>query len=158
RSRSPARTRSWNTCGSAGSGPPGARCMKVDLLYELACPRPWTDEKERNVYWEALDEIALADAVGFGTIWAVEHHFLTEFSHCPAPEVFLGALSQRTKRIRLGHGVVLLPNPFNYPIRVAERVAALDIFSRGRVEFGTGRSTWYEQQGFGIDGAQTRAM
>ncbi len=132
--------------------------MKLDLLYELSCPKPWTEEKERQVYWDALDQIVLADEVGFGTIWEVEHHFLSEFSHSSAPEVFLSAVAQRTQQIRIGHGVVLLPNPFNYPVRVAERIAALDIMSRGRVEFGTGRSTWYEQAGFGVDPEQTRSM
>ena len=132
--------------------------MKLDLLYELTCPKPWTDQTERDVYWEALDQIILGDRVGFGTIWAVEHHFLSEFSHSSAPEIFLASVAQRTERIRIGHGVVLLPNPFNYPVRVAERIGALDIMSRGRVEFGTGRSTWYEQAGFGIDPADTREM
>src|SRR6185295_9029647 len=74
------------------------------------------------------------------------------------PEVFLSAVAQRTKRIRIGHGVVLLPHRFNHPIRVAERVAALDILSDGRVEFGTGRSSQYEQAGFEIDTAVSRKM
>lgn len=132
--------------------------MKLDLLYELSCPKPWTEEKERHVYWDALEQIELADKLGFGTVWEVEHHFLSEFSHSSAPEVFLAAVAQRTENIRIGHGVVLLPNPFNYPIRVAERIAALDIVSHGRVEFGTGRSTWYEQAGFGVNPEETRAM
>ncbi len=132
--------------------------MQVDLLYELSCPRPWTADSERNSYREALAQITLADKLGFGTAWEVEHHFLSEFSHSSAPEVFLSAVSQRTNRIRIGHGVVLLPYPFNHPIRVAERIAALDIVSDGRVEFGTGRSSWYEQTGFGINPADSRAM
>ena len=132
--------------------------MKLDLLYELTCPQPWDEDSERRTYHEALEQIVLADRLGFGTVWEVEHHFLSEFSHSSAPEVFLSAVSQRTKNIRLGHGVVLLPNPFNYPIRVAERIGALDIVSNGRVEFGTGRSTWYEQGGFGINPELTREM
>ena len=132
--------------------------MKLDLLYELSCPKPWNEEKERNAYYNALEQIVLADQLGFGTVWEVEHHFLSEFSHSSAPEIFLACVSQRTERIRIGHGVVLLPNPFNYPIRVAERIAALDIMSRGRVEFGTGRSTWYEQAGFNVRPDETRAM
>ena len=76
--------------------------MKLDLLYELSCPKPWTEEKERQVYWDALDQIVLADEVGFGTVWEVEHHFLSEFSHSSAPEVFLSAVAQRTQRIRIG--------------------------------------------------------
>jgi alkanesulfonate monooxygenase SsuD/methylene tetrahydromethanopterin reductase-like flavin-dependent oxidoreductase (luciferase family) len=71
----------------------------------------------------------------------VEHHFLEEYSHSSAPEVFLAACSQRTKQIRLGHGIVLLPPGYNAPARVAERIATLDLVSDGRVEFGTGESS-----------------
>jgi alkanesulfonate monooxygenase SsuD/methylene tetrahydromethanopterin reductase-like flavin-dependent oxidoreductase (luciferase family) len=89
----------------------------------------------------------------------VEHHFLVEYSHSSAPEVFLAAVSQRTKNIRIGHGVALLPGPFNHPIRVAERAAALDILSNGRLDLGTGRSiTEQELGGFGIDPADSRPM
>ncbi len=132
--------------------------MKFDLLYELQTPKPHDERSEYRCYHEALEQIELADRLGYDTVWFVEHHFLTEFAHSSAPEVFLGALSQRTKRIRLGHGVTLLPHKFNHPIRVAERVAALDILSDGRVEFGTGRSSQYEQAGFEIETECSRAM
>jgi alkanesulfonate monooxygenase SsuD/methylene tetrahydromethanopterin reductase-like flavin-dependent oxidoreductase (luciferase family) len=132
--------------------------MKFDLLYELQMPKPHDDGSEQRCYQEALEQIVLADRLGYDTVWFVEHHFLTEFAHSSAPEVFLGALTQATQRIRLGHGVTLLPHQFNHPIRVAERVAALDILSKGRVEFGTGRSSQYEQAGFGIDTAASRDM
>ncbi|HEY8514136.1 MAG TPA: LLM class flavin-dependent oxidoreductase [Candidatus Binatia bacterium] len=132
--------------------------MKFDLLYELQTPKPHDERSEYRCYHEAIEQIELADRLGFDTVWFVEHHFLTEFAHSSAPEVFLGALSQRTKRIRLGHGVTLLPHKFNHPIRVAERVAALDILSGGRVEFGTGRSSQYEQAGFEIETERSRAM
>jgi len=133
--------------------------VKIDLLYELQMPRPWTSPTaEADCFWQAIEQIKLADEVGFDTVWAVEHHFQTEYSHCSAPEVFLGAVSQLTQRIRLGHGVVLLPPPFNHPIRVAERVATLDILSRGRVEFGVGRSAMGEQTGFEIAAEDSRAM
>jgi alkanesulfonate monooxygenase SsuD/methylene tetrahydromethanopterin reductase-like flavin-dependent oxidoreductase (luciferase family) len=133
--------------------------VKFGLLYELQFAKPWSEGWEARIYHEALEQIALADRAGFHCVWAVEHHFLTEYSHSSAPEVFLAAVSQRTERIRIGHGVVLLPLAYNNPIRVAERVAALDILSNGRVEFGTGRSgTPAEVLGFGLDPAQTRAM
>jgi alkanesulfonate monooxygenase SsuD/methylene tetrahydromethanopterin reductase-like flavin-dependent oxidoreductase (luciferase family) len=133
--------------------------MRFGLLYELQFAKPWSPGWESRIYHEALEQIALADKVGFHCVWAVEHHFLTEYSHSSAPEVFLGAVSQRTERIRIGHGVVLLPTAYNNPIRVAERVAALDILSNGRVEFGTGRSgTPAEILGFGLDPAETREM
>lgn len=133
--------------------------MKFGILYELEMAKPWTPNRESEVYWEALEQIKLADQLGYDYVWEVEHHFLTEYSHSSAPEVFLAAVSQHTKNIRIGHGVVLLPFNYNHPIRVAERVAALDIMSKGRVEFGTGRSaTAIELGGFGIDPAATREM
>jgi alkanesulfonate monooxygenase SsuD/methylene tetrahydromethanopterin reductase-like flavin-dependent oxidoreductase (luciferase family) len=132
--------------------------MKFDLLYELQMPKPHDADSEYRCYHEALEQIVLADRLGYDTVWEVEHHFLTEFAHSSAPEVFLAAISQRTKNIRLGHGVTLLPHKFNHPIRVAERVAALDLISDGRVEFGTGRSSGFEQAGFEIDPAISRDM
>ena len=135
--------------------------MKIDLLYELQMPLPWSKpqgEGEYEVYWQAMEQIELADKVGFDTVWLVEHHFRIERSHSPAPDIFLGAVAQRTTNIRLGHGVVPLPHQFNHPIRVAERAAVLDILSKGRLEFGTGRSTLFEQEGFGVDPADSRAQ
>jgi alkanesulfonate monooxygenase SsuD/methylene tetrahydromethanopterin reductase-like flavin-dependent oxidoreductase (luciferase family) len=132
--------------------------MKFDLLYELQTPKPHDERSEYRCYQEALEQIELADRLGFDTVWFVEHHFLTEFAHSSAPETFLGALTQRTRNIRLGCGVSLLPYKFNHPIRVAERVAALDLLSNGRIEFGTGRSSQYEQAGFEIETERSRAM
>src|SRR6202521_159023 len=104
--------------------------MKFGVFYELQMPKPWDAHTERRIVHEALEQIELADQLGFDYAWCVEHHFLEEYSHCSAPEVFLGAASQRTRRIRLGHGVIQLPS--NHPIRVAERVATLDLLSGGR--------------------------
>ncbi|MFQ5880617.1 MAG: LLM class flavin-dependent oxidoreductase [Dehalococcoidia bacterium] len=132
--------------------------MKVDLLYELPVDGASNRQAEHGTFFEALEQIELADQVGFSCLWEVEHHFLTEFSHSSAPEVFLSAVAQRTKNIGIGYGVVLLPYPFNHPIRVAERVATLDHLSNGRVEFGTGRSSEYEQGGFEISPQESRAM
>jgi alkanesulfonate monooxygenase SsuD/methylene tetrahydromethanopterin reductase-like flavin-dependent oxidoreductase (luciferase family) len=95
--------------------------LKFGIIYELQMQKPWDENEEFNTYHEALDQIELADKVGFDYVWEVEHHFLTEYSHSSAPEVFLGAVSQRTKNIRIGHGVALLPGPFKHPIRVAAR-------------------------------------
>src|SRR5438046_1085917 len=132
--------------------------MKFDLLYELQMPKPHDARSEYRCVHEALGLIELAERLGFDAVWAVEHHFLQEFARCSAPEVFLAAAAQRSKRIRIGPGVVLLPNRFNHPIRVAERVAMLDLVSGGRVEFGTGRSSQFEQAGFEVDVAQSREM
>ena len=96
---------------------------------------------------------------GWDAFWTVEHHFLSEFSHCSNPEVLYGAIAAQTERIRLGYGVRLMPQPYNHPVRTAESVAVLDLLSDGRVDFGTGRSsTRAELEGFGVDPAQTRAM
>lgn len=129
--------------------------MKFSLLYELQ-RKPGDPEYYYKVVHEALEQIELADQVGFDTVWFVEHHFLENFSASPWPEGMLSAVSQRTKRIRMGLGVVILP--YHHPVRVAERVAMLDILSDGRVEFGTGRSGPYEQVGMGIDPRETRGM
>lgn len=133
--------------------------MDFGILYELQSAAPWTPTREREIYWEALEQITLCDKLGYDTVWEVEHHFLTDYSHSSAPEVFLSAVAQHTENIRIGHGVVLLPFNYNHPIRVAEKVAALDIMSKGRVEFGTGRSaTGIEMEGFGVDPEETREM
>ncbi|PYM07588.1 MAG: LLM class flavin-dependent oxidoreductase, partial [Candidatus Rokuibacteriota bacterium] len=110
--------------------------MKFGIFYEHQIPRPWSGRSEYDVFQNSLAQIELADRLGYDYAWVVEHHFLEEYSHSSAPEVFLGAASQRTKRIRLGHGIVQLPT--NHPIRVAERVATLDLLSGGRVELGLG--------------------
>src|SRR6202047_4579263 len=132
--------------------------MKFGLLYEMETPRPWQSLSESNVYWEALAQIELADRIGIDYVWEVEHHFLEEYSHSPAPEVFYGAVTQRTKNIRIAHGVRLLPFKFNNPIKIAEQAAVLDIMSNGRVDLGTGRSTTAQElDGFGVDYERTRA-
>jgi alkanesulfonate monooxygenase SsuD/methylene tetrahydromethanopterin reductase-like flavin-dependent oxidoreductase (luciferase family) len=126
--------------------------MRFGLFYELQMPRPWGPDAEEKTLRDALEQIELADRLGLHSVWEVEHHFLEEYSHSSAPEVFLAAASQRTRRIRLGHGIVQLPLAFNHPARVAERVATLDLVSGGRVEFGTGQgSSQVELGGFGVD-------
>src|SRR3989441_7625155 len=133
--------------------------MKFGVFYELQRPRPWGPDGEEKLVREALEQIELADRLGFDSVWEVEHHFLEEYSHSSAPEVFLAAASQRTRRIRLGHGIVQLPLGFNHPARVAERISMLDLVSGGRVEFGTGESaSRMELEGFGVSPAEKRAM
>ena len=133
--------------------------MRFGIFYEHQLPRPWAADSERRLFQDALDQVELADRLGIDSAWEVEHHFLEEYSHSSAPEVFLAAASQRTKRIRLGHGIVLMPPPYNHPARVAERIATLDLVSAGRVEWGTGESaSRAELEGFGIDPAERRAM
>jgi alkanesulfonate monooxygenase SsuD/methylene tetrahydromethanopterin reductase-like flavin-dependent oxidoreductase (luciferase family) len=110
--------------------------MKFGIFYEHQLPRDWDEGSEHRLFKQSLDQIELADKLGFDYAWEVEHHFLEEYSHSAAPEVFLGAASQRTKNIRLGHGIIQLTT--NHPARVAEKVATLDLVSDGRVELGLG--------------------
>ena len=128
--------------------------MKFGILYETQRPYKGNDLDWNSLYKETLDQCELADQVGFDNLWFVEHHFLMGFSGSPCPEVLFGALSQRTKNIRIGFGVSILPS--HHPIHIAERVAMVDQLTDGRVEFGTGRSNAYEQVGQGIDPRETR--
>jgi alkanesulfonate monooxygenase SsuD/methylene tetrahydromethanopterin reductase-like flavin-dependent oxidoreductase (luciferase family) len=131
--------------------------VKFGVFYEHQLPRPWDDTSESQLLADALDQIELADALGIQYVWEVEHHFLEEYSHSSAPEVFLGAASQRTKRMRLGHGIILTAPAYNHPARTAERVATLDLLSGGRVEFGSGESgSQAELGGFGLEPAMKR--
>ena len=125
--------------------------MKFGVFYELQLPRPWGPDSEHKLFQEALDQIVLADQLGIDHAWAVEHHFLEEYSHCSAPEVFLSAAAGRTKRIRLGHGIRQVIANYNHPARTAEVVASLDLVSSGRVDLGIGEgATRLELGGFGI--------
>ena len=132
--------------------------MKLDLLFELQPrPRPWKKphpygqrEAEINIIDEALEQTKLADRMGFNTVWCVEHHFKTTRSACSASECVLAAMAMITQRIRIGFGVTLVPFNFINPVRVAEKVAMVDILSKGRVEWGTGRSTPIEQTAFHV--------
>jgi alkanesulfonate monooxygenase SsuD/methylene tetrahydromethanopterin reductase-like flavin-dependent oxidoreductase (luciferase family) len=133
--------------------------MKISLFEEIAVPRPWTADQEARAFRERLEQYKLADEIGIHAVWLTEHHFLEEYSHSSAPEVFLGALSSITSRIRLGHGIMHLPPGINHPARVAERVATLDILSGGRVELGTGESSSAaELEGFVLDVGRKREM
>lgn len=126
--------------------------MKFGLLYEHQLPRPWNEDSEHRLLKEALEQVELADRLGFDYIWENEHHFLEEYSHSSAPEVFLACCARNTTQIRLGHAVVLSPPAYNHPARVAERIATLDLLSDGRVDYGTGESaSRVELEGFGID-------
>jgi alkanesulfonate monooxygenase SsuD/methylene tetrahydromethanopterin reductase-like flavin-dependent oxidoreductase (luciferase family) len=133
--------------------------MQFGIFYEHQLPRPWNDGDEHKLFKDALDQVELADRLGIDFAWEVEHHFLEEYSHSSAPEVFLAACSQRTKQIRLGHGITLMPPNYNHPARVAERIATLDLVSDGRVEWGTGESSArLELEGFNIDYMEKRDM
>ena len=131
--------------------------MKFGIFFELSVPRPFSREIEHKVIKDALEQARVADEVGFDTVWSVEHHFLEEYSHSSAPEIFLTAVAAVTENIRVGHGIVTCVPQMNNPIRIAERAAMLDHLSDGRLEFGTGRSsTWTELGGFEADPDETK--
>src|SRR5919205_3337338 len=133
--------------------------MRFGIFYEHQLPRPWEAGSEEKLLSEALEQVALADRLGFDCVWEVEHHFLEEYSHSSASDVFLAAASQRTKNIRLGLGILPLPPGYQHPARVAETVATLDLLSDGRVEFGTGEtSSGAELEGFAVERATKRAQ
>lgn len=133
--------------------------MKFGVFYELQLPKPWNEGDEHRLFHEALEQIVLADRLGYDHAWEVEHHFLDEYSHSSSPEVFLAAAASVTKNIRLGHGIrQVIPN-YNHPARTAEGLATLDIMSNGRVEFGIGEgATRLELGGFNIPAKEKRAM
>ena len=131
--------------------------MKFGIFYELQLPRPWEVHSELELFQNALDQVELADKLKYDTAWMVEHHFLEEYSHASSPSVFLGAASQRTKNIRLAHGIFQLTT--NHPAKVAAHVANLDLLSRGRVEFGMGESaSSTELDPFGVKFEDKRAI
>ena len=133
--------------------------MRFGIFYEHQLPRPWSEGDELQLFQDALEQCELADRLGIEYAWEVEHHFLEEYSHSSAPEVFLAAVSQRTKDLRLGHGIIQTAPLYNHPARTAERVATLDLVSGGRVEFGSGESSsTAELGGFRIDPISKREM
>ncbi|MDQ0463716.1 alkanesulfonate monooxygenase SsuD/methylene tetrahydromethanopterin reductase-like flavin-dependent oxidoreductase (luciferase family) [Caulobacter ginsengisoli] len=133
--------------------------MKFGVFYEHQLPRPWLPGDEARLFHEALEQVVLADKLGFDYAWEVEHHFLDEYSHSSAPEVFLAAAAGMTKNIRLGHGIRQVIANYNHPARTAECLATLDIVSHGRVDFGIGEgATRLELGGFHIPAKEKRAM
>jgi alkanesulfonate monooxygenase SsuD/methylene tetrahydromethanopterin reductase-like flavin-dependent oxidoreductase (luciferase family) len=133
--------------------------MKFGVFYEHQLPKPWADGDEERLFHQALEQVVLADALGYDYAWEVEHHFLDEYSHSSAPEGFLSAAAALTKRIRLGHGIRQVIANYNHPARTAEGLATLDIISHGRVDFGIGEgATRLELGGFHIPAKEKRAM
>src|SRR5436190_7358980 len=132
--------------------------MKFSLFFEMQIAGA-TREKEVRIFHDCIQQALLAEELGYHCIWEVEHHGLYEYSHSSAPEVFLSFVAARTRRIRLGHGVTLLPGRYNHPLRIAERIATLDILSGGRVNWGTGKSSSrVEQVAFETNPAELHAQ
>jgi alkanesulfonate monooxygenase SsuD/methylene tetrahydromethanopterin reductase-like flavin-dependent oxidoreductase (luciferase family) len=130
--------------------------LELDLFHELAVP-PQLGRDEARVYADTLDELELADRLGFHGAWLVEHHFMPGYSHSSKPELVLAALARRTARLRLGLGVI--PLPYHHPVHVAERIATLDLLCDGRLEVGVGRGfSPAEYAAFGVAMADSRAL
>ncbi len=107
-----------------------------------------------ELYTEVLEQAEAADEWGFDSFWVAEHHF-HEYGAVPRPPVFLAAAAQRTRRIRLGAGVVVLP--FDHPLRVAEDYAMVDVLSAGRLNLGVGSGyLQHEYAGFRVDPGEKR--
>lgn len=125
--------------------------MKFSLIYEAQT----TDASragDRKVFDDIVEQAVLAEQMGFDVIWCVEHTALTHYAHMSAPETVLAFLAGKTSRIHLGHGVVCLPPAMNHPVKVAERIATLDLLSHGRVHFGVGKGGTQQESGtFGYD-------
>ncbi|HUJ27059.1 MAG TPA: LLM class flavin-dependent oxidoreductase [Myxococcales bacterium] len=119
--------------------------MKFSVFFEMQISQP-TRAAEAQLFRDCVEQAVLADQLGYHCVWEVEHHGLYEYSHSSAPEVFLSFVAARTSRVRLGHGVTLLPFRYNHPLRIAERIATLDILSGGRVNWGTGKSSSMVEQ------------
>jgi alkanesulfonate monooxygenase SsuD/methylene tetrahydromethanopterin reductase-like flavin-dependent oxidoreductase (luciferase family) len=112
--------------------------VKFSMIFEAQLENA-TPEREHATIRNCVEQAVFAEEMGFDRVWAVEHHSLVEYSHMPAPEIFLTAVAAQTRRIRVGHGAVCMPFGYNHPIRVAERAAMLDVISGGRLDLGAAR-------------------
>ncbi len=128
--------------------------MEFGIFLQGHVPRRRLQQDPDYEHTSLVEDVALAqaaDKAGFKYAWVSEHHFLEEYSHLSASEVFLGYLAAATERIHLGSAIFNISPPVNHPVRVAERAALLDHLSDGRYEFGVGRGAGsLEVTGFGI--------
>jgi alkanesulfonate monooxygenase SsuD/methylene tetrahydromethanopterin reductase-like flavin-dependent oxidoreductase (luciferase family) len=126
--------------------------VKFGLFYQLPCA---AEQSEPARYQETIEQIVLADQLGFDVAWLAELHFFRNFSIMPSPLMVAVAAAQRTRRIRLGTAVTLLP--FHHPLRAAEEAATADLLTGGRLEYGVGRGTIAVHfQGFGMAREESR--
>src|SRR5438093_242372 len=108
--------------------------LDFGLFYEIPVAAPWHERSERDAYHRVIAQAVLAEQVGFSHFWTVEHHFLSEFSHCSAPEALYGAVAARTKTIRIGHGVRLLPVPYTIGVPPEELAGRIALYRNGLKE------------------------
>ena len=131
--------------------------MHIGMFYQVQVPKPWNFTSDSDRHWDMMDQVVLADELGFESLWMADHQFRTEWSHSSAPDVSLAAISQRTSRIRLGIAVSV--PPVQHPLHIAARMATLDIWSEGRVDLGIGRSGYpYQMAAFGVDLSNATGM
>ena len=130
--------------------------MKFGILF-LPTYVPELDGSEAQAYQNMLEQVDRAEALGFEGVWLTEHHFQYYGGLVPAPPILAAAIAQRTRRIRLGMAVTLLP--FHRPVRVAEDLAMVDILSGGRLDWGVGRGflNWeYQNLGVAVEESRDR--
>lgn len=126
--------------------------MKIDMFCEMIKPKKFFGEgQEHTLFLETLAQAQLADELGYGCWWQVEHHAAPQFSYSSAPELMLTAIARSTRKLRVGHAAVLAPVRINHPLRIAERAAFLDHLSEGRLELGLARASVPEWRVFGIE-------
>ncbi|MEE2828946.1 MAG: LLM class flavin-dependent oxidoreductase [Myxococcota bacterium] len=124
---------------------------RFGLLHLFESPGERT---ERQYYNENIELVEYADDVGLDEVWLAEHHF-TDYGVMPSTQVFGSWIAARTKQIRIGTAVTVLP--FHNPIRLAEEFAFLDQLSDGRLDFGVGRGYQPgEFRGYGIPFEESR--
>lgn len=124
------------------------REINFGLWYDFRNPEPWR-RPTSQVYAETLDHIAYAERLGFDTIWTSEHHFIDD-EYSPSLLPICAAIAARTRRVRIGTNVLLLP--LHDPVRIAEDAATVDAISGGRLDLGV--AVGYKREeftGFGID-------
>ena len=132
--------------------------MKFSIIYEAQMVDT-SRESEQRTFHEIIEQSLFAEKMGFDCIWAVEHTALTQYAHMSAPETVLAFIAGATSRIHVGHGVVCLPPAMNHPVKVAERIATLDILSKGRLHFGMGKGGTQQEAGtFGYDLGELQPM
>ena len=126
--------------------------MEVGLFTEFQCPAGMA---EATAFDESMAQMRAAEALGFDAVWLGELHFQKERSVLASPLVVAGALASCTQRIKIGIAVQVLP--LSHPLRLAEDVATVDHLSRGRLDFGVGRSGLPgHYQGFNIPYEESR--
>jgi alkanesulfonate monooxygenase SsuD/methylene tetrahydromethanopterin reductase-like flavin-dependent oxidoreductase (luciferase family) len=120
--------------------------VKFSIIYEAQMVDT-SRENEAAIFHQIVEQSKLAEAMDFDCIWCVEHTALTQYAHMSAPETVLAFIAGATSRIHVGHGVVCLPPAMNHPVKVAQRIATLDILSKGRLHFGVGKGGTQQEAG-----------